>query len=165
MLSAQARWQQLNKFYGTQIEVVHYKGEAPMWADLASGQITSTIGSLAAMSPHLQSGRVRPTAVPTESRSARLPDVPTFLEQSFKEPVFLIQGWIGMFGPAGLARDIVGRISALNQEAADTPRIRQLNGNIGLRDKPWTAEEFEKLNSEIKPYWVGLARELGLTLD
>ncbi len=157
--------QQLNKLYGTQIEAVHYKGEAPMWADLASGQITSAIGSIPAMGAHLQSGRVRPIAVPTMTRSSRLPDVPTFYEQGFRDPIFLIEGWIGMFGPAGLSRDIVARISAANQEAADTPRIKQINSTFGLRDKPWTAEEFEKLNNEIKPHWVGLARELGLTLD
>ena len=157
--------QQLNKLYGTQIEAVHYKGEAPMWADLASGQITAAIGSIPAMGPHLQSGRVRPIAVPTATRSTRLPEVQTFQEQGFKDPVFLIEGWIGMFAPAGISKDIVARISALNQDAADTPRIKQINTTFGLRDKPWTAEEFEKLNTEIKPHWVGLARELGLTLD
>ena len=157
--------QQLNKLYGTQIEPVHYKGEAPMWADLASGQIHAAAGSIAAMLPHLQSGRARPVAVPTLTRSPRLPDVPTYAEQGFKEPVFVIQGWIGMFGPAGLSKDIVQRISALNQEAANTPRIKQINTNFGLREKPWTADEFEKLNKEIMPHWVALARELGITLD
>ena len=156
---------QVNKLYGTRIDAVHYKGEAPMWADLASGQITSAIGSIPAMAPHLQSGRVRPIAVPTAVRSPRLPDVPTFVEQGFKDQVFLIQGWIGMFGPAGVARDIVGRISAIHQESADTPRVKQINGTFGLREKPWTAEEFEKLNGEIKPVWIALARDLGITLD
>ena len=156
---------QVNKLYGTKIEPVHYKGEAPMWADLASGQITSAIGSIPAMSPHLQSARVRPIAVPTYSRSARLPDVPTFFEQGFKDPVFIIQGWIGMFAPAGTPRDIVSRISAIHQESADLPRIKQIHTTFGLRDKPWTAEEFEKLNNEIKPVWIALARELGITLD
>lgn len=156
---------QVNKLYGTKIEAVHYKGEAPMWADLASGQITSAIGSIPAMSPHLQSGRVRPIAVPTFSRSPRLPDVPTFFEQGFKEQVFLIQGWIGMFAPAGISRDIVSRISAIHQESAEIPRVKQIHTTFGLREKPWTAEEFEKLNNEIKPVWIALARELGITLD
>lgn len=157
--------QQLNKLYGTQIEAVHYKGEAPMWADLASGQIDSALGSIAAMLPHMASGRVRPIAVPTTVRSPRLPEVPTYAEQGFKEPVFVIQGWIGMFGPAKLPRDIVERISALNQEGADTPRIKTLNQNFGLRAKPWTAKEFEELNREVGPHWIALARELGVTLD
>lgn len=67
--------QQMNKLYGTQVEAVHYKGEAPMWTDLAAGQITSALGSIGAMLPHLQSGKVRPIAVPTTLRSPRLPDV------------------------------------------------------------------------------------------
>ncbi len=156
---------QVNKLYGTKIEPVHYKGEAPMWADLASGQITSAIGSIPAMGPHLQSGRVRPIAVPTTVRSSRLPNVPTFVEQGFKDSIFVIQGWIGMFGPAGLSKDIINRISAIHQDAAESPRIKQINTTFGLRDKPWTAEEFEKLNEEIKPIWIALARELGITLD
>ena len=156
---------QVNKLYGTKIEPVHYKGEAPMWADLASGQITAAIGSIPAMSPHLQSGRVRAIAVPTTVRSTRLPDVPTFFEQGFKDPVFIIQGWIGMFAPAGTPRNVVSRISAIHQESADTPRVKQIHTTFGLREKPWTAEEFEKLNNEIKPVWIALARELGITLD
>ena len=158
--------QQLNKLYGTRIEAVHYKGESPMWTDLASGQIHAAIGSYLAMSPHMQAGKIRPIAVPTSNRSPRLPDVPTFEEQGFREPVFLIQGWIGMFGPAGLAPEIVRRLSDLNQEAADTPRVRQINANFGLRDKPWPAEEFERLNRDnVGPLWIALARELGMTLD
>ena len=156
---------QVNKLYGTQIEPVHYKGEAPMWTDLASGQITSAIGSIAAMTPHLQSGRIRPIAVPTNNRSTRLPEVPTFVEQGFEDQVFVIQGWIGMFAPAGVSKDIVSRISAIHQESAETPRVKQINTTFGLRDKPWTAEEFEKLNNEVKPVWIAMAKELGITLD
>jgi len=156
---------QVNKLYGTKIEPVHYKGEAPMWADLASGQITAAIGSIPAMSPHLQSGRIRAIAVPTTVRSTRLPDVPTFVEQGFKDQVFVIQGWIGMFAPAGISKDIVSRVSAIHQESADLPRIKQINTTFGLRDRPWTAEEFEKLNNEVKPVWISMARELGITLD
>ena len=156
---------QINKVYGTKIDPVHYKGEAPMWADLASGQITSACGSIPAMAPHLQSGRVRPIAVPTAVRSTRLPEVPTFVEQGFKDQVFVIQGWIGMFAPAGVSKDIVSRISAIHQESADTPRIKQINTTFGLREKPWTAEEFEKLNNEVKPVWIAMAKELGITLD
>ena len=157
--------QQLAKLYGVQIDPVPYKGEAPMWLDLASGQITAAMGSILAISPHLQSGKVRAIAVPTRTRSPLLPEVPTFDEQGFSEPIFVVEGWIGMFAPAGTPRAVVQRISALNQEAADTPRVRQINKNFGLRDKPWTAAEFEKLDAEIKPRWIELARELNITLD
>lgn len=136
-----------------------------MWSDLASGQIHSALGSIGAMLPHLQSGKARPIAVPTLERSPRLPDVPTYAEQGFKEPVFVIQGWIGMFAPAGTPREIIARVSAIVQDAAATPRVAALNKNFGLRERPWTAEEFEKLNREVAPQWIAIARELGVSLD
>ncbi len=157
--------QQLNKRYGVQVEPVPYKGEAPMWMDLVSGQITAAMGSILAMTPHLQSGKLRPIAVPTRVRSSLMPEVPTFFEQGFTEPVFTIEGWLGLLAPAGTPRDIVARLSDLVQEAADTPRVMQMNKTFGLPGKPWTAGEFEKLDREIKPAWVGLARELNVTLD
>ena len=157
--------QQLNKLYGVQVEPVPYKGEAPMWVDLASGQITAAMGSILALTPHLQSGKVRAIAVPTAQRSQLMPDVPTFLEQGFSEPVFTIEGWIGMLAPAQTPRDIIKRVSDLVQEAAESPRVRQLNKTFGLPPKPWTAAEFERLDREAKPRWIELARELNVSLD
>ncbi|MBL8382999.1 MAG: tripartite tricarboxylate transporter substrate binding protein [Burkholderiales bacterium] len=157
--------QQLNKNHGAKVEPVHYKGEAPMWVDLASGQITGAIGSISALLPHLQAGKIRVIAVPTLTRSPRLPDVPTFDEQGFKDEVFRIQGWIGMFAPAKTPREIIARVSQLIQEGAGSERIRAINANFGLREKPWTAEEFERLNREIGPVWNNMARELGVSLD
>jgi tripartite-type tricarboxylate transporter receptor subunit TctC len=157
--------QQLNKHHGAKIEPVPYKGEAPMWVDLASGQLTGAIGSISAILPHQQAGRIRVIAVPTLTRSPRLPDVPTFEEQGLTDAIFKLQGWIGMFAPAKTPREIVQRISQLVQESAGSERIRQINANFGLRDKPWSAEEFERLNAEIGPIWNSMARELGVTLD
>ncbi|MFN0185829.1 MAG: Bug family tripartite tricarboxylate transporter substrate binding protein, partial [Aquabacterium sp.] len=65
--------QQMTSRLGGQVEPVPYKGEAPMWLDLASGQITAAQGSVLAVMPHIQSGRVRPIAVSGRVRSALLP--------------------------------------------------------------------------------------------
>ena len=157
--------QQLAKRYGVQVEPVPYKGEAPMWVDLASGQLTLAMGSILALTPHLQSGKVRAIAVPTLTRSPLLPEVPTFAEQGFTDTVFTIEGWLGMFAPAGTPREIVQRVSDLVQEAAQSPRVRQINKQFGLPERPWTAAEFEKFDREIKPRWIELARELNLSLD
>jgi tripartite-type tricarboxylate transporter receptor subunit TctC len=157
--------QQLNKLHGTQFEAVHYRGEAPMWQDLAAGQITAAVGSFSAITPHIQAGVVRPIGVNTMTRGPKLPDTPTFFEQGFKEPVFTIDGWIGMFAPAGTDKAIVARLSALIQEGAETPRIKQISENFGVPPKPWTAEEFEAHQKKVGPQWLALAKELGVTLD
>ncbi|MFY8087658.1 MAG: Bug family tripartite tricarboxylate transporter substrate binding protein, partial [Rubrivivax sp.] len=36
---------QMNRNDGTQLQTINYKGESPMWVDLAGGQLTAAIGS------------------------------------------------------------------------------------------------------------------------
>ena len=156
---------QLNKLYGTQIEAIHFKGEAPMWVEVSTGRIHAAIGSQLGMSPHAQKGAVRAIAVPTQKRAPKLPDVPTFAEQGFNDPVFRIAGWIVLLGPAGLPRDIVQRLSKLVIAAADTPRLREIHATFGIVDNPSTPEEFERRYRDDGPIWLSLVRELGVTLD
>ena len=66
---------ELNKHFGLQMEAVHYRGEAPMWQDLAAGVIQAATGSYAAASNVLQSGAGRAIAVPQTRRMSKLPDV------------------------------------------------------------------------------------------
>ena len=155
----------MNKLYATRIEAVHYKGEAPMWPELAAGRLDAAIGSYVAMSPHAKSGAVRPIAVATLNRSPKLPDVPTYAEQGYREPVLVMRGWLGLLGPAGMPREIVGRISKLLLEAADSARVKQLHETFGIPDKPTTPEEFVRLFREEGPTWISMAKELGVTLD
>jgi tripartite-type tricarboxylate transporter receptor subunit TctC len=156
---------QLNRLYGTQIEPVHFKGEAPMWVEVTTGRLHAGIGSQPVMGPHLQKGSIRPIAVPTMRRSPKLPDVPTYAEQGFNEPVFKIAGWIVLLGPAGLPREMVQRLAKLAIAAADTPRIREIHANFGILENPSTPEEFERRYREDGPVWLSIVRELGVTLD
>src|SRR6476619_1953481 len=50
----------LNRHYGLKMEAVHYRGEAPMWIDVASGAVQGGSGSYAAAAAVLQSGSGRP---------------------------------------------------------------------------------------------------------
>ena len=156
---------QLNKLYGTKIETVHYKGEAPMWLDVISGQTQAAIGSVAGTLPHIQKGTVRVLAVPTKTRSPKLPDVPTFIEQGYTEPVFSIAGWIGLLGPAKLPKEIIDRIAKLTIEAGEGARLKQIYDTFGIAERPTTPEEFLRLYRTDGPQWIAITRELGITLD
>ena len=156
---------QLNKLYGTKIEAVHYKGEAPMWLDVISGQTQAAIGSVAGTLPHIQKGAVRVLAVPTKIRSPKLPDVPTFHEQGYTEPVFSLSGWIGLLGPAKMPKEIVDRIAKLTIEAGEGARLKQIYETFGIAERPTTPEEFLRIYRTEGPQWIAITRELGITLD
>jgi tripartite-type tricarboxylate transporter receptor subunit TctC len=142
-----------------QVDGVPYKGEAPMWQDLVGGRVDSAVGSIFGLTPFMELGRARPIAVQTRQRSRLLPDVPTFVEHGYTDPVFELQGWIGVFAPSGTPKDIVQRLSDLVQQAASSPRVRQLHDRFAL-DAPWPAAEFERRNREDLPHWLALARAL-----
>src|SRR5436190_24050087 len=71
---------EINKAYGLKMEPVHYRGEAPMWTDLAGGFIDGAHGSYSAALSVLQSGLGRAVAV-SRKRMSVMPDVPAFTEQ------------------------------------------------------------------------------------
>src|SRR5260221_2209681 len=106
----------LNRHYGLKMEAVHYRGEALMWQDVASGAVQTASGSYAAMLPFIQSGAVKVIAVPTMERMKKLPDVPTFYEQGLTEKSFQVRGWVGCAAPAGTSDAIVQKLSDLMVE-------------------------------------------------
>ena len=62
--------QSLNEQYGLAIEVVTYKGEAPMWQDMGAGSLQAAMGSPQAMNALLVKADVRPIVAPSRVRGA-----------------------------------------------------------------------------------------------
>ncbi|TMJ24669.1 MAG: tripartite tricarboxylate transporter substrate binding protein, partial [Alphaproteobacteria bacterium] len=115
----------INKHYGLKMEAVHYRGEALMWQDMASGAVQTASGSYATMLPFLQSGSVKVIAVPTLERMKKLPDVPTFHEQGLTEKAFQVRGWVGCAAPAGTPDAVVQKLSDLMVEGGKTERVQK----------------------------------------
>src|SRR5919199_3298002 len=61
------------------VKMVHvpYKGIAPAMTDLMGGEVQLMFGTIVALMPHIQAGKLPALAVTSRPRSALLPDVPT----------------------------------------------------------------------------------------
>jgi tripartite-type tricarboxylate transporter receptor subunit TctC len=154
---------ELNKHFNLQMEAVHYRGEAPMWQDLAAGVIQGASGSYAAASNVLQSGAGRAIAVPQMRRMSKLPDVATFHEQGVMSRLFQLKGFICMVGPTGLPQEIVQRLSDLCVEGGKSERVQKLLETFGIDESAAGHEEFRRLYNEEGPIWISLVQSLGLT--
>ena len=152
----------LNRHYGLKIEAVHYRGEAPMWIDVASGSVQGGSGSVAAASSVLQTGSGRPIAVPTKARMRKLPDVGTFLEQGLTDIAFQVQGFICLVGPAAMPKDIVRKLSDMMVEGGKSERIQKILETFGIDTPAQDHVFFEKILAEQGPIWLDLVRGLGL---
>jgi tripartite-type tricarboxylate transporter receptor subunit TctC len=124
------------------VDLVHvpYKGAAPALVDLASGQISVTFSILAPVMPYVRSGKVRLLAVIDSARNPALPEVPTASEVV---PGFhKLEGGLGFFGPAGLPRAIVQRVSAEIAKAVFAPDAKAKLEEFGFRVSAIGPEEF-----------------------
>ena len=135
---------QLNKHFGLNMRVVHYRGEAPMWQDLLTGTLQAACGSYAGGgAAALAAGAGRAIAVSTTKRLSNLPEVATFQEQGAAVKVLTaLRSFIGLFGPAGLPPSIVERLSALMVEGNTSERVIKLLDTFGLDESIVGHEEF-----------------------
>ena len=160
--SAHAFAQGLNEKYGLNIEVVTYKGEAPMWQDMGSGSLTAAMGSPQAFNALLMKGEIKPIANPSRIRSPKLPDVPTTVEQGFVDEVFLVRGWLGLAAPAATPKDIVNRMSDLWVAAADSEPGKRMMESFGLIEKPLGHAAIMKDYEELKTIQIPRMIALGI---
>jgi tripartite-type tricarboxylate transporter receptor subunit TctC len=152
----------LNRHYGLKMEAVHYRGEALMWQDVASGAVQGASGSYASASAVLQTGAGRPIAVPTMERMKKLPDVPTFYEQGLTEKAFQVRGWVGCAAPAGTPDDVVQKLSDLIVEAGKTERIQKIIDTFGIDEAARDRTYFKKVLDEEGPVWLDVIKSLNI---
>jgi tripartite-type tricarboxylate transporter receptor subunit TctC len=92
------------------IKMVHvpYKGSAPAVAALLGGEVALTFSTTPPSLPHVKAGRLRALGVTSPQRAPLLPDVPALAETLKGFDIVLYNG---IMGPAGIPRDVVGRLS------------------------------------------------------
>ena len=110
--------------------IVHYKGTSPALIDLIAGRVSAMVTPVPNLIEQFRGGTVRPVAVATKQRVSTLPDVPTLEESGFKD--FEISSWYGLWGPAGMPKDVVATLNGAIAEAVKTPRVMERVAAQGL---------------------------------
>ena len=102
---------------GTKLLHVPYsqKQFQQLLTDFVEGRINVYFPSYAALAPYLSSGKLKVLATLDRKRNSFFPDIPTIDEllPGFKKP----ESWWGFFGPLGLPRATVDRLSVEVQKA------------------------------------------------
>ena len=155
---------QTNRSDGTKILSVHYRGEAPMWVDVASGQLQIAIGSYQAFNT-VQGRGVRPIGVTGSYRSPKLPDVPTLVEQGIPGPLVGLEGGLPLMAPAGTPEAVLQALSRVAVEGAQTERAAKLRESFAIPNKPKNLAETRRDWARDVPIWIKLAVDLGIKLD
>ena len=155
---------QTNRQQGTQIQSVHYRGEAPMWLDVASGQTQIAVGSYLAFNAVAARG-VRAIGVTGNYRSPKLPDVPTLIEQGNIEKLVTLEGGLPLVAPAGTPEPILKRLADEAVAWSNTDKAAKLRETFAIPNKPKNLAETRKDWESEVPVWIKMAVDLGIKLD
>ena len=148
------------------LDILHvpYKGAALAAPDVIAGRVALMFSGVSSGAGWVRDRRVVAIGVTSPKRSAALPNVPTLAEQGMAG--FDAQGWVGLFGPAGLAPAVAGRLNAALREALKDPALIQQEvvrgGNEMLGG---SAEELVALIAADEARWGRVIREQAIRAE
>jgi tripartite-type tricarboxylate transporter receptor subunit TctC len=155
---------QTNRNEGTKIVTVNYRGESPMWVDVAGGQLQVAIGSYQSFAT-VQSRGVKAIGVTGSYRSPKLPDVPTLTQQGIEGRLVTLEGGLPLMAPAGTPEAVLQALSKVVVDGANTPKAAQLRETFAIPNEPKNLKETREDWARDVPVWIKLAVDLGIKLD
>lgn len=115
---------------GLQSQGVSYKGQPQALSDLMGGQLDYVMVDVGAALALIQAGKLAVLAIASDKRSTILPDVATLQELGVKDVV--LQGWVGVSGPAAMAPEAIAWWTRHVTEAMSQKEVGDRMRALGL---------------------------------
>lgn len=148
---------------GIKLTHVPYKGASPALTALMSGEVALLMSGPLPALQLLNAGRVKALGVASKQRMQLLPNVPTIAETGV--PDYEVNTWFGVMVPAGVPKDVLGRLHTELMRILKLPDVQQRFQDEGGEVTPITPEQFAAfINTEIAK-WDKAVRASGAKVD
>jgi tripartite-type tricarboxylate transporter receptor subunit TctC len=154
---------QLAGFANLDMVRVPYKGEGAATLDLVSGRVQLMFATPTNALGPAKEGRLRVLATLLRERSPLVPQAPTMAEAG--APPLSIVPWGGLFGPAGLPKDIVGRLHKEVTAILARSDVREQIARQAFEVQTSTPEELAAYTKEQMEVWKKAVQASGLPLE
>ena len=148
---------------GVELRHVPYKGSAPAVTDLLGGQIQLMFDPLQSVLAHVQSGKLKIVGVSSATRSAVLPNVPTFAQAGLKD--FETTAWWGVFAPANLPEAVAKVLHAAIDAVVRSDAFRDRLNPLGVQAMGGSRADFAQFQKKEIEKWGRSVRQSGATVD
>lgn len=154
----------LAKRSGIEMNHIPYKGNAPAMTDVIGGQLHMMLDIISTASTYIHSGKVRAVAVTSPQRNPSLPDVPTFAESGLEGlKGFDVGGWYGVYGPKGMAPELVTKLNKATQAALAQPELKKRFKDLGYEEWAGSAQKLAERAAGERTMWAGVTQ--GIVVD
>ena len=152
----------LRRLAGIDIVHVPYKGSGDAMKDLLSGQVQLFFDGVNTAISNTKTGRVKMLAAATEKRIPVLPELPTMKEQGIDMG---IDGFLGFFGPAGMAPATVDAVYRALAAAISQPDVKEAFARDGYEASGMPPADYARFLRGVSDRWAGVIRDVGVRLD
>ncbi|MDP9994582.1 tripartite-type tricarboxylate transporter receptor subunit TctC [Variovorax boronicumulans] len=148
---------------GLKVRNVPYKGEQPALLDVIPGRVPLMLITLPGALEYLRGGKLKALGVTSATRSPLLPNVPTLIEQGFKD--LEIRGNFVFFGPAGIPPSALQWLQQELARAIDSPDVKGALADLGTDAKSMSVANTTALVRAEDQRWGALVKKLGIKWD
>jgi tripartite-type tricarboxylate transporter receptor subunit TctC len=127
---------------GIQLTHVPYKGNAPAMQALLAGEVDLIFDTSLGILSQASSNRLKPLLTSSLKPLIELPGVPT-MESLY--PGSSIQGWHGIFAPAGTPKETVNLLAEAIRKAVNSPELSAKFKEMGLEPSGLSSERFTEI--------------------
>jgi tripartite-type tricarboxylate transporter receptor subunit TctC len=148
---------------GLDMQIVPYRGTAPLINDLVGGHVPISFGVLPPAMGNIQAGTLRVIAVTGPKRFSLLPDVPTADESGL--PGFDSVLHYGLLGPANMPPAIVSLLNTELRKIVESDAAKQRIQQEGGDPLSSSPEDYAKDIDQEERKWSALIKKLNLRVE
>ncbi len=148
---------------GTEITHVPFRGTTPAILDMIGGQIAAVCATVGDFTSFVEAGKCRVLGTTGARRSRFSPNVPTFVEQGYKDVV--LDDWYGLFLATKTPQAQVQRLSDTLKLAMTSPVVVRALEEKGLEARWSTPDELAaRLRSDLAR-WEPIVKSFNFTAE
>jgi tripartite-type tricarboxylate transporter receptor subunit TctC len=145
---------------GIRLTHVPYRNIAQYVPDLIAGQVPAGFQWFPNVAAALRADGARALAVPSKTRLAALPDVPTTAEAGL--PEFVASGWFALLAPKGTPKEIIAKLNQEVVAAGKDPSVVDRFREQGAAVTTTTPEELAKFLVAETDKWIDIIKKAGI---
>jgi len=147
---------------GTRMQHVPYGGGSPATIAVLRGEVQMLMAGILAVGPLIQGGGLRPLGIAAATRTAALPDLPTFREQGIE---YVNGTWFGLLAPANTPPAVIALLSREVNAALRSDAVRARIAEQGAEVLGGSPEDFAKFLKEETERLAGVIKRANIQLD